>query len=281
MTALLLALALQIPQPDLIANPKLPINKYVLPLVGGQQEIVMGLHPLTTQFYGFYSEHAEAYSAKGNMRFDNPQYMVQDRVGSMDWSVASYPRNGKPATLLQTNGLFKQTLPISQHRHLEFANRLKVSYWVSPQGTLLEIDALLRVSSGNWSMQAIFNKDSYDLTLNDPSYGERKSTLYLGFPLEKLNSMFTPMLQGDKVVLKQKDFYTLDFMTGRPVHYVARIGGRWSGKLFNKDAFRGQWIDLIGNGMNQRIYVSDAGVLMKVEEPNHYFISIGEVAHTG
>jgi len=263
-------------QPDFLANPKLPIGQYVLPLVGGQQEIVMGLQPLATEFYGLYSEHAESFTAKGNMRFDNPQYYVQDRVGSMDWSVATYARDGKPATLLQTNGTYKQVIEMSQHRHLEFANKMKISYWISPEGRLLEMDALIRVSAGAWSMQAIFNNDSYDLTLNDPVNGERKSTLYLGFSLDKLNSMFTPMLQGKKALLKVKDFYTLDPLTGHPLHCTARLGGSWNGTLFNQNKYQGQWVDLTGPGINQRIYISDGGVLFKVEGPDHRFLSIEE-----
>jgi hypothetical protein len=277
MLSLLLALAVaQTPQPDFIANPKLPIDKYVLPAIGGEGEIVTGLKDLETQFYTYYAVHTESFTAKGNMNFNNPGYDVQDEVGTVDWSVAHYPWQGKPAVLLQTNGLYKQSMDIGRHRTLGFTNRIKVSYWVAPDGTLLEMDSLIKVSAGNWTMQALFNKDSYDLTLNDPVNGVRKSTLNLGFPLDKMNAMFTPMLDGKKELLKEKDYYALDPLTGHPVHYVAKLGGHWDGTYFGKKKAGGRYVDVTGNGTRQRIYVSDEGVLFKVDEPGRHFIGISD-----
>lgn len=260
--------------PDFYHNPKMPIGNYGIPVIGGEQEIVMGLKPLPMQFYGYYTEHGESYDAKGNMRFDNPQYYVQDKIGTMDWSVGTYTRDGKPATLLQTDGLYNQVLRLNDHRKITFTNRLKVSYWVAPDGTLLEMDSLFRVSAGNWSMQAIFNKDSYDLTLNDPINGERKSTLNLGFPLEKFNAMFKPMMDGKKVLLKEKDYYTLGPIYGRPIHCIAKLGGRWNGSMLNNKGVHGQSVDLQYGPYHQKIYVSDDGVLYRFDQSEHNYVSI-------
>ncbi len=266
----------QVPQqllPDYYNNPKLPIEKYNIPVVGGEEEIALGLRPLPMQLYGFYQEVEEPRAVLGNVHVTNPELDTPSKCGTMDWSVATYPRDGKQATLLQTNGLYNQIIPLTDHRKINLNNRMKVSYWIAPDGTLLEMDTLLRVSAGNWTMQAIFNKDSYDLTLNDPVNGKRTSTLNLGFPITKFNDMFKPMLDGSKVLLKEKDFYTLGPLYGRPVHCSAKVSGRWNSNVFGKKV-NGSIVDYHYGPYLGKIYVSDDGVMYRYDQSDHHYLSL-------
>jgi hypothetical protein len=90
-----------------------------------------------------------------------------------------------------------------------------------------------------------------------------------------MSEMFKPMLDGKKVLLKEKDYYTLSPLTGMPVHYVAKMGGRWNGTMFYHPC-NGQYVDLTCGPYHQKIYVSDDGVLYRFDNSEHTFLSLEE-----
>ena len=246
--------------------------------MGGQQEIVMGPKVQPAQIFGYYAQYLQQFKPVGNDSnlAPNTPYYVSERVGFMSDSVATYPHNGQPAFLIEFQGDYKQILPLTKKKSFNLDNKQRLSYWVSPEGKLLQVNSVISVTAGNWVMSATFGKDSYDLYLNDPIKGERKSTINLANGTDSFDAMFKPMLDGKKELVRTKEFFELDPLTGAPVKYTARSVGRWDGKSFGKTADHGRYVDINGGGKRERAYVNDDGILFRVDEPDMYYLGLDD-----
>ncbi len=252
---------------------------YRLPQMGGQQEIVMGPKVQPAQFFGFYAQYLQKFKPVGNDTnlAPNAPYYISQRVGYMSDTVATYPHDGQTAYLIQTDGDYKQELPITKKKSFDLDNKQKVSYWVSLKGKLLQVNSVISVTAGNWVMSATFGNDSYELYRNDPVRGERKSTVNLPNGSGLFDALFQPMLDGKKELLRKKEFYQLDPLTGAPVKYMAKLLGHWDGQAFGKAAAHGRYVDLDGGGKHERVYVNDDGVLFHVDEPDMYYLGLDDL----
>ncbi|HEY3781115.1 MAG TPA: hypothetical protein VGL56_08545 [Fimbriimonadaceae bacterium] len=268
--------------PDFLKHPNLPIQMYRLPQMGGQQEIVIGPKVQPAQFFGYYAQYLQHFRPVGNDTnlTPNAPYYESERVGYMSDSVATYPHDGQTAYLIQTDGDYKQVLPITKKKSFNLDNKQRVSYWVSLTGKLLQVNSVITVTAGNWVMSATFGKDSYELFLNDPIKGERKSTINFANGSDKFDALFKPMLDGKKELLRKKEYTQLDPLTGAEVNYTAKSIGHWDGKSFGKPTDHGRYIDIDGGGKHERVYVNDDGILFHVDEPGMYYLGLDDLPST-
>jgi hypothetical protein len=255
------------------AGPPVRLSAYQFPVVGGQREIILGPSLHEDEYDGFFVQKPKTYAHGGGL----PPTMIdfeEVRVGWMDWSVTSYPFEGKPALLLQTEGTYNQVYSDRFYGDIPLRNREKRGYWLTPAGKVLQENSLITLKSGTWSMQASYKTDCYDLYLNDPIKGERRKTVYPACGMSKLNSMFTPMMKEDKVLLQEKEFYDLDPVYGAPIKYVAKYGGHFEARWFGNTPYSGLWFTIDGGGIHQKAYITYSGVLLRVEEPNNHYLNI-------
>ena len=124
-------------------------------------------------------------------------------------------------------------------------------------------------------MEVQFNKEDFDVEIDGPS-GKTKRTIIPGCGMDKIQAQFKPMIKGDKVLMTEKEFYTLNPYNGAPEKNLAKIMGRFSGK-FGPKPFKGRYIDIVREKGGERIFLSNEGLLMKVETPMDYFLYIEEV----
>src|SRR5438105_1594329 len=188
-------------------KPVLDIARYKLPVLGGQREIIMGPLPIPTQYEGYFINKVVA-GPRGNADLPpNPVNWIENRVGYMSWSVAPYPFQNKQALLVQTDGTYKQVLKDAYYGTLNLVNKMKRSFWIGPDGKLLQENTVIELASGVWSMQAIFNKDGYEVYLRNPYKGEKKSTINVPFDESWFDAMFAPKVRDGKMILQEKEFY--------------------------------------------------------------------------
>jgi len=252
---------------------------YEQPVLGGQREIAIGLVPRDTEYQGFYVNQATAFAqTDNNGTLPNGQVtnFKEQRVGWMSWSVAKYPFQNKPAILLQTEGLYNQVIQNKVYKELHVPVRAKRSYWLTPEGEILQVVSRITTSSGIWSMVATFHKDSYDLYLNDPRKGERILTMNPACCIDGFNAMFKPMMKDDQVLQRTKEFWQVNPVTGAPEKFTATLGGRFTAHWFNNTRYDGRYLEIEGPGVKQRAYITYEGAMMKVELSNKHYLNVEE-----
>ena len=200
----------------------------------------------------------------------------EERIGSMTWSVAQYPKDGQQCWLLKTEGQVKQTIMLNNgHNQVNMVNKAVRSYWIAKNGHLLEEDSLTTLARGSWIVQATFKKDSYDLYLKNPDDGIKQTTVYPAEGIKMFDAAFTPMISGKDILLEKKDFMVVNGLNGNPVKFTATVGGTWGGKLYDDvdHSYQGHYVDIEGaGGSRQRVMITDQGDLMKVEFPGSVFL---------
>jgi hypothetical protein len=191
------------------------------------------------------------------------------------WSVGKYSIEGKPCLLLQTDGFLHQEIETQHRRTLNVKNTANRAYWVDETtGKILKETSFISTQSGNYSMEAIYGEEEYELTMKTPK-GETKGAVTPGMGMDKLQALFSPMIVEGKVVLKEKEFARLDPLTGGPIKFTARIAGKFSGRLDDsKRIYEGHTIDIKGGGRSEKAFVSHSGLLMKVELPQERYLHL-------
>jgi hypothetical protein len=251
------------------------ITEYQIPILGGEREMVLGPAPHQTEFQGYYFQEASGAS-QGNGLPPHAINYEEVRAGWMSWSVAPYQHDGKPAFLLQTEGQYKQVLDLGKRNKLPLDNKAKISYWISPEGKLLQENVIITVAAGVWVMAATFHEDSYDLYLKNPDHPASTTTVYPGGGMERFNSTFAPMIKDGKVLMEKKVFDTLDPRTGAPVEHTATVAGHFNAKWFNDTPYKGRYIDIEAGKGKMRVFLSDEGYMMRVQFPNDHYLNIEE-----
>lgn len=258
------------------------------PALAGQREMVFGVTPHDLETVGFYHQMSSAVRADIQERGSYDQgtkireiagsgFTEEERVGSTSWSVKPTVIGDKVGRMLETEGFrnvrgaVKVTSATSAK--LDYRTFQRRTYFVDPKGQIIFEHAVAENPKvGHVEMHAEYGKDSYDLTLTTPQ-GTTRRTISPGCGMEGLNALFTPMLKGTDVLVKQKEFWVLDPYTGGPQKFTATVSGRFTGKFYEK-SWDGRTIDIVGKDFFQRIYVSYEGLLMRVEQSNGYYLHI-------
>jgi hypothetical protein len=92
--------------------------------------------------------------------------------------------------------------------------------------------------------------------------------------MDKLDAVFAPMIKGKETVQKKKDFWQLDPISGQPVHFEAEVVGHFQGKWADGTTYKGLYVDVASEGKTERVFVGDAGELMKVERADGTYLEV-------
>lgn len=260
------------------------------PVVAGQREIALGLLPHRLETVGLYHTFViggggkaegsiEWNTGKAGLTQQIPMAPQEEdvRIGSCSWSVRPTVVGSKLGSLLETDATRNQhvKIPIGRGQFLErdIKNFQKRSYFVGDDGKIISERAEVRNEKGYWAMEATYGADSYDLRIQKPGMPEVRSTVTPGCGMDALHAMFKPMLKGQDVVLKEKEFYMLDPYTGAPQKHTAKVAGRFGGKFSNMQ-FEGRYVDITGPVLTNRAFLSYEGELMRVDAPGAVYLHI-------
>lgn len=267
-------------------NPyQFPIEEPALP---GQREMIYGLSSHPQETVGLYHSLSSAIKPiieeQGTLGTGTTIREVaggtiteEERVGSATWSVKPAVFGDQVCRILETEGFrnVRGEIKLSSRtsQKLDYRTFQKRTYIVSDTGKLLSEESIVENPKvGRVEMAVKYGEDSYDLTLVKAGK-KTTSTVNPGFDMSLFHAIFTPMLKGNEILLKEKEFVALDPYTGGPIKYRAKISGRFGGKFYEKQ-FQGHYVDITSKETYQRAYISYDGVFLKVEQPKGYYLHI-------
>lgn len=256
---------------------KLPLKDYILPPVGGQREIALGPIQHIPVVMGLFGEHVTG-TAIGSV--PNPKQAINYddiRLGNMSYAVKRDSNEGKPCWLIETDGQYNQF--IKKHPlfgDLELTNKCWCNWWVDDNGHILRQTYRISIANGDYTMDAIYLKDSLAVLLKDPDHAPHQVTMFPGCGMEGLDMMFKPMIDKGHILMRQKEYYTLDPFTGGAVKCTATINGHFSSPFANQ-IYEGLYVDLDTPAMQQKAFISYEGEFMKLEIPNNKYLTMDMV----
>jgi len=242
----------------------LPITAYEMPHVGGLKEIVMGVEEKPWQRLGLFFNKPVAFNnvttGKRTINF------IEVQIGHAETLVRPVQMGGTiPAYVVEAGGLIRQELG-----PFKVNNTAKRWWWVTKEGKIVRDYFQVTTSSGAWTMDVRFKKDTYDLVLGTPK-GETSTEGVSGFDLTKIDAMFTPMIVDGKKVISQKEFFLFDPISGVPQPWKVLLSGRFSSPNTTHKA-TGFIAEITGRGITRKVFISDQGDLYRVELPKERYL---------
>lgn len=277
-------------------SQKNPFQVQILePILAGQREIALGLVPQRLDTFGFYHSFLVGAGVRGggDIQWNADRGAVTSpipaspmeesvRIGGTSWSVKPAVIGSQIGTLFEADGFRNQHVEMNIGRtqtiKQDIRNFQKRTYFVGDDGKIIWEKSEVRNEKGVWLMEAKYGPDSYDLHLVTPT-GEKKMTVNPGPGVDAIHAQFKPMLKGQDILLKEKEFYVLDPYTGTPKKYTAKVAGRFGGK-FSDMMFEGRYIDIEGEGSKTRAYISYEGTMLRVDAPGNTYLHIEQAPET-
>lgn len=265
----------------------LPPVVYELPIVGGQREVVLGPKPAESMLLNGYYE--KEVSAKHVATGDNtggyvdswvPGGTSEENLGYFDCSTRSDNLFGKPCMVVTTTAKWNQRIGKKQQQ-LKFQNYAKQQWWVAADGKILRNYSALQTPEGMQSGDCTYGKDSlqrrYTSAKGETTFGE----IFPACGMEALNDQFKPMIVDGKMVLREKEFYVANPLTGGLDKYYVRSAGTFRGELMNA-TFKGRVFEINGpNKLTQKAFIDDSGDLVRVNltDEKYFVISVVPSSH--
>jgi hypothetical protein len=263
--------------------PKIP---YQPPVIGGQKQIIFGVKPESTVFLNGYLERevaAKHIATPGNTGdyVDSwiPGGMHEENLGFFDCSVKEDTLFNKPCLLITSSGKWNQTLG-TRPREVKVQNFAKQQWWVSADGTILRHYSAMQTPDGMQFGDCTYGKDSVERRFTGlngkTSFGE----VFPSCGMEALNAQFKPMVVDGKVVMRDKDFYVLNPLTGAIDKYSAHVSGTFKGEFLSA-TFKGKLYDITGPKFFEKVFVDDTGDLVKValDDDRSFVINVVPSSH--
>lgn len=258
------------------------------PALPGQREIIYGITLKPQETVGLYHSMASAIKPvideQGTLgggttirEIAGGTITEEERVGSATWSVKAAVIGDQVCRILETEGFrnVRGSIKISARtsQELDYRTFQKRSYVVSDKGILLSEESVVENPKvGRIEMRVKYNADSYDVTLRKEGKTTTQ-TVSPGFDMSLIHAIFTPIMKGNEVILREKEFVALDPYTGGPVKFKARVAGRFGGKFYEQ-VHQGMYVDITSAKSVQRAYVSYDGTFLKAEQANGYYLHI-------
>ncbi|AIE84782.1 hypothetical protein [Fimbriimonas ginsengisoli] len=229
----------------------------------GQREIVVGAKPyrdtvMAIQYSG------ESAPLSGGGRIQAPVW-EEHAEGYVRWSLQPSDLDGIKCLLLKTEGITKPKFHGVQVMVQAIRN-----YWLTSEGQILKQFDLQSDPLGARAATSIFHEDSVDIEVTEGK-DTRKTTLYPGDAMSRIQSQFKPMMQGTKVEMDEKRFAVFNPFRGGYDEYTVKRSGRFAGP-YMQIPFKGESFDIVGPKAKQRAFVSEEGDLVKVELPKNRFL---------
>lgn len=252
-------------------------NWDALPWTAGQLEIVLGVKPRPDTAYGLYTFRESMYFQYGNsVTAQGAQTAV--KKGFVSWRIHSENLSGKALLLFETEGTRNLVRfedgkivggPVAQDAL--FANTLTIGagrkVWFDQNGHIQRETYTTVNHTGTYFLGADFKANGdIDIMMKNGN-GEKHTTLTPAEGAAAFDSEFQPMLDGAKVLLKEKKFLTFDPVTGGLVRWKAEVRTRFHGVL-NDEKCQGTLVEVRHDKAIEEILVDDDGILVQVNLPD-------------
>lgn len=239
---------------------KLVMNAYM----PGPREVVVGLSPYPeTQMRIIYEKEVQpTFTAQSGAVGGGG--LDERTLGWIRWSVTPTMFAGKECYLLKEEGQLnekvrKATVTINESRQS----------WVTLAGKIVRQFDSQTSPIYTRSANSVYHEDSIDVSVEDEK-GRRTTTVYPTIPFSKLDAQFTPMMKGESVLLREKEYYVFDPFTLKCDKFLARVNGAATGTEFRKH-FVGKSFEIAGPELTYTAAVSNEGDLIRMEYPHDRF----------
>lgn len=240
------------------------VTELEFPIFAGFQEFVLGVKKQDSHNMGVYVNQLEA----GSYGDKTPINYHDVRTGTTSWSVGAGVFGSDSCLVISCDASRNQAYT---YRKTIYGLKHKGSrtWYVTGDGKLLGETCDLEMATGHWTMDVTYGKDDYTITSTAPGRGKRTLTVNPGCGIEALTiDPFKPMLKPDptgkaaEVLVKSKEFYLLDPVTGGPVKYKAEVFGSFSGE--RQDAGRnGLQVEFTHGSEKESVWITHAGAWIK------------------
>jgi hypothetical protein len=260
---------------------------YQAPVIGGQKQIVFGPKPEIAVLLNGYLErevaakHVATPDNTGSSYVDSwiPGGTHEENLGFFDCSAKEDALFNKPCILITSTGKWNQTLG-RKPNEVKVQNFAKQQWWVTPEGTILRHYSALQTPDGIQFGDCTYGKDSIQRRYTDVNGNTSFGEVFPSCGMDALHAQFKPMVVDGKVVLRDKDFYVLNPITGGIDKYSAHIAGTFKGEFLSA-TFKGKLFDIEGPKSRQKVFIDDTGDLVKValDDDRSFVINVVPSSH--
>jgi hypothetical protein len=150
--------------------------------------------------------------------------------GQVDWSVEDSSYEGKPCKLFQAYSKFEYRHTFEKKK-ITFTPTLHAYAQISPSGRLLHSNTSLAGLNAAVTVDAIYNKDSIDITKTVGSQVSQ-TTLFPNFSMDLFDNLFQPLIKDGLVVAQERQLAFLNPSNGAPCIIKASLDGHFQGQLY-------------------------------------------------
>ena len=239
------------------------------PYVGGFLQEVCGLKVMKDEVLGLYKYHYFQVISPTTGLDTGAREPYEVRVGYMGHKVVNDLRGGNPVLRFESDGLrtFFKAFEVGEYRTVfQRARRT----WLDLNGHILRDEHRIRTPRGAYEVVAEFKGSEIELVWRSPR-GERELTLMPAEGVAAFEREFEPMVEGEKVLKKEKTFLRLDPETGGYEKVIIRIPGRFKGRALNKQ-YVGHSVEYITSKRTLTAYITYEGKLLQVDLPRNHFL---------
>lgn len=188
--------------------------------------------------------------------------------GQVDWSVEDSVYEGKPCKLFKAYSRF-EFHPKVRNKTIIFKPTLYSFAQISPSGRLLHTNTSLAGLNAPVQIDAIYNKDSIDITKTVGS-DISQTTLYPNFSMDLFDNLFQPLIRDGIVVGQERQLAFLNPSNGAPCIIKASLSGRFQGKLYYRE-YEGYKLDTTSPDVAfvTTSLISRHGQLLQITLPDH------------
>lgn len=269
-------------------RPQTNLPKFAqeMPIVGGQREIILGPKPIEFTLLNGYLEReiaarkiATPDNTGGYVDSWAPGGTHEENLGFFDCSTRPDNIFSKECVLITTNARWNQKMG-RKPNEINWQNVAKQQWWVLPDGKILRHYAMFQTPDGVQSADCVYGADSIQRRYTDnkgkTSFGE----VFPSCGMDALHAQFKPMVENGKVILRDKDFYVCNPLTGGLDKYSVHSAGTFKGEFLHA-TFKGKLFDIDGpNRTKQKVFLDDSGDLVKVALDDERYFVISSVPKT-
>jgi len=198
-------------------------------------------------------------------------------LGYVRWTCSDGKLFEKPCRILKMEGVTKGSNQ-TKTKTIEYATRNDTTYWITPEGKLLRQSVHLRGPDDNKDAECVFWADHIEVSVIDKR-GRRSFTVYPNVDLSLVDLQFKPMLEGEKVILGQKEYLVFEPFSQAFLKYKATAYGQFHGTWL-ATKFDGTHVDIEGPTGTATVFVSKEGDLVKVDLPHSDSLVLNNLPHS-
>ena len=268
----MLGIALLLSQGRQILGVPKPLYKPAVTV--GQREVLLGPVPQPDTVMEVRYEKEQMPEFTSNTVFGGTDIVYAK--GYVRWSVKEGTIFSKPCLIIKTDGTTKGEIRTKTKR-FEYANQNTTTWWVQTDGKLIRQSVQLNGPEGQKHAEAVFWPDHIEVSVSDG--GRNKSfTMYPNIDMTFIHAMFKPMVEGDKITVNYKEFYTFDPFTQQFTKFKAYVSGNFKGTWLG-EKFEGKHFNIESEKLAQVAFLSKENDLIKVDLPDNTSIVLNFLPH--